>query len=125
MRSFSSKDNKRRQSRHKAVLPVRVRGKDTSGNFFEELAHTLDVTPTGARLGAIHHDMDAAEQLTVCYRQRKIEFRVIWTRKLEGLSEYHVGLEAVAPDAEAWGFNRSEFQAPLTAQAAVSRASGV
>ena len=37
------------------VLPVRISGKDSANNPVNELAHTLDITPNGARLGAIHH----------------------------------------------------------------------
>jgi hypothetical protein len=107
---------------------VRVRGKDSVGASFEELAHTLDLTPSGVRLGNIRRPLSAPEPLTVLYRQRKMEFRVVWTKKLDGLSEYQVGLEAVAQDGEAWGFTPADFQdraaAPVT-QAAVSRALAV
>jgi hypothetical protein len=118
MRSTGVKANQRRQGRRKAVLPVRVRGRDTSGKLFEELAHTLDVTPTGARLGAIRHQVETLEQLTVCYRQRKMEFRVIWTKKLEGAAEYQVGLQPVAEDGEAWGLSPADFRAPEEAPSA-------
>jgi len=56
MRPISVKTNRRRQARMQAVLPVRVRGTDDSGVLFEGLAHTLDLTPTGAKLGAIRHN---------------------------------------------------------------------
>ena len=48
--------NNRRGGRTKAVLPVRVKGKDSTGIAFEELVHTLDVTPTGARLGSVRRN---------------------------------------------------------------------
>jgi hypothetical protein len=112
--------NKRRQNRTKAVLPVRVRGKDKSGKVFEDLAHTLDVNATGVRLGAIRHELVAAEMVTVLYRQRKTEFRVVWTKKLQGSGEYQVGLEAQATDREGWGLIFSDFKAtqPCTPPAA-------
>ncbi|MGA7906028.1 MAG: hypothetical protein WCA16_01380 [Candidatus Sulfotelmatobacter sp.] len=128
MRSTTVESNKRRQDRRKAVLPVRVRGKDASGKPFEELAHTLDVTPTGVRLGAIHHQLGELEQLTLSYRQRKMEFRVVWTKKLDGIAEYQVGLQAVMQDAEAWGFSPADFgirvEAPSAAQVLATGASG-
>src|SRR5882672_436006 len=123
--------NKRRQDRRKAVLPVRVRGNDVFGKSFEELAHTLDVTPTGARLGGIRRQVNTLEQLTVLYRQRKIEFKVIWTKKLDKASEYQVGLQAMTTEQEAWGLNLSDFAvlgAPRPVQsaaAAVAEPSGV
>jgi hypothetical protein len=105
MQSNMVESDKRRQDRVKAVLPVRVRGRDIAGKCFEELVHTLDVTPTGVRLGAIHHRLKTLDSLTVLYRQRRIEFRVVWTRKLDGLDEYQVGLRALAQDQDAWGLN--------------------
>jgi hypothetical protein len=110
MQSSIVESDKRRQDRMKAVLPVKVRGRDIAGKCFEELAHTLDVTPTGVRLGALHHCLKALDLLTVLYRQRKIEFRVVWTRKLEGADEYQVGLQALTQDQDAWGLNLSEFK---------------
>jgi hypothetical protein len=126
MRSIKQESNQRRQGRRKAVLPVRVRGRDALGKSFEELAHTLDVTPTGVRLGAIRHQLGDLEQLTVLYRQRKMEFRVVWTKKLTGVEEYQVGLQAVAQDGEGWGFSAADLgvQGDSPAQAA-SRASGI
>ena len=126
MKFIRKDNNQRRQDRRKVVLPVRVRGKDSSGASFEELAHTLDVTPAGVRLGAIRHQLAVPEQVTLSYRQRKMEFRVIWTRQLTGLAEYHVGLQAVTQDAEAWGFNPADFplQEINDVQAAANTATG-
>ena len=47
----------RRHSRLKAVLPVQVDGNDAFGNAFQQIAHTLDISLTGARLGAIHRPL--------------------------------------------------------------------
>ena len=95
--------NKRRGNRQKGVLPVRVKGTDISGKAFEELAHTLDVTATGARLGAIRRQLRPLDEVTVIYRQHKMQYRVMWTRALKGTSEFQVGLKAVA-QAAAEGF---------------------
>jgi hypothetical protein len=106
----SSGKEKRRQDRTRAVLPVRVRGSDASGKTFEDLAHTLDITPAGARLGAIRHALKALDRITVTYRQRKIEFQVIWTKQIEGTSEYQIGVRALVQEGDAWGVNNSESQ---------------
>ena len=45
---------KRREQRIRMVLPLRVSARDASDAQFEELAHTLDISSRGARLGAIH-----------------------------------------------------------------------
>jgi hypothetical protein len=116
MRSTDGKEQ-RRQDRRKAVLPVKVRGKDASGNFYEEWAHTLDLTPSGARLAGFRRQLKALEELTVLYHQRKMEFRVIWTKQMEGSTEYHIGLQALTQDREAWGLTLSDF-APAISLAA-------
>ena len=101
--------NRRRHSRIKGVLPVRVCGKDSSGSLFQELAHTLDLTPTSARLGAIRRFLSPETQLTIQYRQRKIEFRVVWSKLLQGTQEYHVGLAALGSEQDAWGLQASDY----------------
>lgn len=95
-----------------AVLPVRVRGTDATGAAFEGLAHTLDLTPTGARLGAIRHVLKALDTLTILYHQRRIEFTVVWTKLIDGKSEYQVGLQAFSEQKEPWGMNCFVAAAP-------------
>jgi hypothetical protein len=113
----------RRGVRTKAVLPVRVKGKDSSGKPFEELAHTLDVAPAGVRLGSIHHELSAPDEITLFFRQRKMIFRVVWTKKMNGTSEFQVGLRAVTQDREAWGLGLAQYRSEPTVRA--SHASGV
>ncbi len=90
------------------VLPVRVSGKDSANNPVNELAHTLDITPNGARLGAIRHVLKIGDKLTLQYRQRRIQFRVVWVKPMEGTSEYQVGLEGLGSGAENWGLELPE-----------------
>lgn len=115
--------NRRRQDRIQAVLPVRVRGVDSAGVSFEELAHTLDLTPTGVRLGAIRHQVKTLETLTIFYHQRRMDFRVVWTKLLEGTKEYQVGLKAFSQEKEAWGlslFNSSAQPVETSATASAT-----
>lgn len=98
----------RRGNRRKAVLPVRIKGKDASGNSFEELVHTLDVTAAGARLGSVRRELNLMDEVTIFYRQRKMQFRVVWTRKMKGSSEFQVGLQALTQDKEGWGLGPQE-----------------
>jgi hypothetical protein len=113
--------DQRRGARTKAVLPVRVKGKNSAGKTFDDLVHTLDVTPDGVRLGSVRHQLNVLDEVTVFYRQRRIPFRVIWTRKLEGTSEFQVGLQAVTQDNEAWGLNFTDFKSQPLSQSAVAR----
>ncbi|MGO9127394.1 MAG: hypothetical protein ACLP6G_21200 [Terriglobales bacterium] len=101
-------DNRRRNDRTKAVLPVRVSGNDAAGASYCDLAHTLDVTASGIRLGFIRRELKVGSQLTIQYRQHKAEFRVIWISQLTRLKEHHVGLEALVP-RDVWGL-ASDFR---------------
>lgn len=93
---------KRKHKRLKMVLPLRVWTKPGSDETVFELAHTLDITPRGARLGAIHHLLNPGDRVVVQYRQRKIHFRVVWVRPMDETSEFQVGVEALE-SGETWG----------------------
>lgn len=124
MRPTGVDTNQRQGNRTKAVLPVRVKGKDSSGKPFEELVHTLDVTAFGVRLGSVRRELNVLDEITIFYRQRKMHYRVVWTKKLQGTSEFQVGLRALTQDKEAWGMGFAEFNGePAAADA--SRASSV
>ena len=123
MSAVSVDTNQRRGNRTKAVIPVRVKGKDSTGKTFEDLVHTLDVTPNGVRLGSVRHELNVLDEITVFYRQRKIQFRVVWTKKMKGTSEFQVGLQALTQDSEAWGMNFSDFRREAASASVVSQAS--
>lgn len=107
---MGTRKTKRRHKRTKMVLPIRVWAKDVHNKPFNELAHTLDITPSGARIGAIHHDLKIGDKLTIQYHQRKILFRVVWIKPLEGTKEYQLGVEADgAIGAETWGIELSDL----------------
>jgi hypothetical protein len=119
----SVKEQRRKQDRTRAVLPVRVRGKDASGTLFDALAHTLDLTPIGARLGSIRHELKGEDTLVVLYRQRRIEFSIVWTKLLEKHgSEYQVGLRMVSQEADPWGLALASSTAEASRATAVSAA---
>jgi hypothetical protein len=122
MRASSEATNKRHGGRTKAVLPVKIKGKDSAGTAFEELVHTLDVTPIGIRLGSVRRELNVLDELTIFYRTRKIQFRVVWTKKLKGTSEFQVGLQAATKDLEAWGMSFEAFGQPVSQ--AVAQATG-
>ena len=109
----------RRGKRTKAVLPVKVKGADAAGKVFEDLAHTLDVTATGVRLGAVRRALNIGAEVTLFFRQRKVQFRVVWTKQMKGSSEFQVGLQAVNQDREPWGLNLTEFRGQFVAAAAL------
>jgi hypothetical protein len=112
----------RQGKRTKAVLPVRIKGVDGAGIAFEDLAHTLDVTASGVRLGAVRRELNVSEEVTLFFRQRKLQFRIVWTKKMKGSSEFQVGLRAIGQEREPWGLNFTEFRGEFAAMAAPSQA---
>ena len=102
----------RRGNRTKAVLPVKIKGTDKAGKAFEDLAHTLDVTPVGARLGGIRHELKLQDEVTIFYRQRKTQFRVVWVKKMQGTNEFQIGLQALSQDKEGWGLGHDQQSVP-------------
>jgi hypothetical protein len=116
--------NQRRGTRTKAVLPVKIKGIDSAGKPFEELAHTLDVTATGARLGSVRRELNVQDEVTIFYRQRKMQYRVVWTKKMKGSSEFQVGLQALSQEKEAWGLSVAQQNQP-SSQENFSRASSI
>jgi hypothetical protein len=102
----SSLGKKRRLDRAKAVLPVRISGKDVSGDSYSDLVHTLDVSQSGVRLGAVHRQLEVGSHIVLQYRQHKAEFRVIWTKPLGTGEEQQVGLGADA-QKDLWGLGTS------------------
>jgi hypothetical protein len=110
LRFAKTNRNRRFQQRLKGVLPVRVRGKNASGATFEGLVHTLDIAATGARLGAIRQLLKDRDTLVVLFRQRKIEFTIMWTRPLDE-HEYQVGLQMIACEDDPWGLGEAHAAA--------------
>jgi hypothetical protein len=102
--------------RSKAVLPVRISGNDSSGEAYSELVHTLDVSRTGVRLGAVRRQLEVGSLVILQYRQHKAEFRVVWTKPLGSGVEQQVGLEAGA-QRDLWGLNTNASNRPQDAAA--------
>ena len=95
---------KRRRKRVKAVLPVKLTGNDASGQSYSDVAHTLDITSTGVRLGAVHRKLQVGSKLILQYKQHRAEFEVVWVRAMARTKEHQVGLQATVPK-DVWGLN--------------------
>lgn len=107
---------KRRFQRVRAVLSVWVTLRAEDGSTKHEIAHTLDFTGGGIRLGAVRHPIRLQELITVAYRQRRMQFRVVWIMLLKGTNEYHVGLESVGNISQMWGLRLPEMSISLSAK---------
>ena len=99
--------NRRKSPRRKMVLSVKV-----SVNKVTHVAHTVDITPTGARINCAHLTQVQPGTIILVQRgSRKAEFRVQWTRQL-GPDEQQIGIESLEPQSNFWGIDLSdEFEA--------------
>src|SRR6185312_15593070 len=68
----------RRTPRTKMVAPIRVWGSDSTGKIFNILAHTLDVSTSGARIGGVKVPLGVGDAVTVQYKQQKGLYKVVW-----------------------------------------------
>lgn len=112
----------RRIARTKMVLPVRVSGVDSAGKPYNYLAHTLDITLKGARLGGVRTLLALGDSVEVQCRHRKARFRVAWVGRPGHSSEHQIGIEALEPDKPIWGLDlvdrevADDFVAPAAVQ---------
>jgi hypothetical protein len=100
-----------------------VRGTDLEGQPFEEIAHTLDITATGARVATIHHRLRIADRVTVVYRQRRIAYSVVWVKEIDQYG-FQVGLQTVNQENESWGLKPSDFEVHIPSSGSVAKIAG-
>jgi hypothetical protein len=94
--------NKRNSPRRKMVLPVKV-----SIDEVTRLAHTIDITQTGARLGALRMPLRAGMIISLQRGSKKAKFRITWTRQVAP-NEIQAGVESLDLQTNFWGVDLSE-----------------
>jgi hypothetical protein len=95
--------NRRKSPRRKMVLSVKV-----LVDKVIHLAHTVDITPTGARIYcAFRTQLHPGTIIGLQRGSRKAEFRVQWTRQL-GPNEQQIGIESLEPQNKFWGVDLSD-----------------
>jgi hypothetical protein len=89
---------KRGKLRRKMVLPVTVIREDGE----KQLAHTLDVTETSARLGGINMTLEPGEAIEIQRGAVKARFHVYWTGEPGTELEGQAGIRGVDPNKSIW-----------------------
>ena len=84
------------------VLPVKV-----SVDKVTHLAHTVNISPTGARLGALRTQLQPGMIVSLQRSSKKAEFQVRWIQQL-GQNELQAGIESLAPQNNFWGVSLSD-----------------
>jgi hypothetical protein len=93
---------KRKTARKKMVLPVKFSVAKES-----LLAHTLDITRFGARLGALRATLQPGTIVDLQRGQKKAKFRVVWVRQLAP-NEMQAGVESVDLQENFWGVSLAD-----------------
>jgi hypothetical protein len=95
--------NKRTSQRKKMVLPVKV-----TLDTVNHLAHTVDITHTGARLGGLRTQLRPGMIITLQRGSKKAQFRIAWIRQLAP-NELQAGVEIFGESrGNFWGVDLSD-----------------
>ena len=94
--------NKSSAPRRKMVLPVKV-----TVDKITHLAHTVDITPTGARLVAYQTPLLPGMIVGLQRGSKKRDFQVQWVRRLSP-NELQAGIECLQPQGNFWGVDLSD-----------------
>ena len=93
---------KRRSGRIRAVLPLKVSGTDVEGGSFCDLALTLDIGSSGARLGSVRRQIPVGSIVVAQHRHRKATFEVVWMRPSNNGDNHFVGVKSIQR-RDPWG----------------------
>jgi hypothetical protein len=92
---------KRAASRKKMVLPLKSSTLSTPA-ISSIAVHTLDLSRSGAKLGAFRGQVKRGDVLLVQRQHKRAKCRVIWVREIEP-GEVHVGIEFLGSEDGFWG----------------------
>jgi hypothetical protein len=93
--------DKRKSPRRKMVLPVKVLIDQAT-----HLAHTVDITESGARLGALRMELQPGTIISLQRGSQRAKFQIAWVRQLAP-NELQAGIESLQPQASFWGVDLS------------------
>jgi hypothetical protein len=94
---------KRKHARVKNVLPVRCWGTDGMGKPFVELAHTLDISHSGVRVGGFSALVAIADVINVQYRHNKARFEVAWVGRPGSAKDGQIGIKCLESSKDIFG----------------------
>jgi CheY-like chemotaxis protein len=113
--------HERKEERVRIELPVRL-CRATRG-LKPQLAHTVDISKSGARLAGLEEPLEHGEIVKLECGNREAPFRVVWTGGQGTASAGQAGLECLAADEDFWkvDLQQLEDRKPLMRARAVQR----
>lgn len=97
---------KRARNRSKMVIGVRLSGKDKS-DLSGTLVHTLDISPTGARIAGLREAFAPGDIITLQRQHKRAKCKVAWCREVAP-REFQIGVQFLEADAAFWGLDLSQ-----------------
>ncbi len=83
------------------VLPLRVWLNGEGETLRTQLAHTVDISHIGCRLGGLRMELSPGQIIAIQRGQHKASFRVIWSKRLAA-NESQAGIEALDYGKNIW-----------------------
>ncbi len=105
--------------RKKVVLPVTI---IRHNGDQRQLAHTLDLSETSARLGGLSMVLEPGEMVEVQRGQLSAKFQVFWMGAPGSAMEGQAGIRSMEPEKMIWGVPATEPSEPVTETEASSSA---
>ena len=99
---------KRVLRRTKMVVGLRI--SQTEDNAGQLLVHTLDISSTGAKIGAVREYIQPGSVLLLQHGRNRAQCRVIWSRRV-GPREIQMGVEFLKSGARFWELELDEGRA--------------
>jgi hypothetical protein len=110
--------NQRTSPRRKMVLPVKV-----TLDTVNHLAHTVDITNTGARLGGLRTQLQPGMIVTLHRGSKKAKFRIAWIRQIAP-NEQQAGIVSLELQNNFWGVDLSDQEHKQDVKAFMTLLSG-
>lgn len=113
--------HERKEERVRIELPVRLYRAARGPKL--QLAHTVDISNSGARIAGLEEPLEPGEIVKVECGNREAPFRVVWIGAQGTVSAGQVGLECLAADAGLWKLDLRQLEddKPLLRARAVQR----
>lgn len=97
--------DKRGVKRTKMVVGLRV--PQQRSDAADLVVHTLDISYSGAKLGALRDVVQPGSVLTVQRKHTRAQCRVMWSRKIAP-GEIQIGIEFLDRETDFWGLDLEE-----------------
>ena len=96
----------RRQRRVRNVIPVRIWGMDSMGKAFIELAHTLDISQMGVRIGGFNTIVNVGDVVGLQYRHLKSRYEVAWVGRPSSAKDKQIGVKCLDAGKDIFAIGR-------------------